>query len=429
MRGAVPDKVPEPVSEDRAGTASRWDARSRRLTERAVVAVAFLNLALSQGIHQSFPLFYVSMLDEFGWSRAATAGVFSLSMLIIGTGGPLGGFGLQVMGARRWLALGVVAMAVGLAATSRVNSGLALYLSYGILAALGLAALSWPVHGAVLTSWFQHHRGTVTAIAFSGQGLGAMAMAPVAQSLIDTFGWRGALLALSGLVFLLVVPNLRFMRDPPEAPDASAPEEPRQGAWTALRQAMGTKLFWYGFSVFFFVSLGSFSVVPHQAAFLVDAGFSTAVAAAVVSSVGLLSFVGRLLFGWVSDRFGHVPSATASSVLSAVGTAALLVAAWRPHIVLVVVYALCFGLGFGARAPVMASLAAGKFARSNFGVIFGAMALGQGVGGSLGPWLAGWLFDVTGSYQGVFLYATVAAVMGNLAVVAAERSPGLVGRG
>jgi len=394
-----------------------------------VVAVAFLNLALSQGIHQAFPLFYVSMLEDFGWSRAATAGVFSLSMLIIGGTGPLVGWGLQQLGARRWLSLGAAALAAGLAATSRVHSGLGLYLSYGGLAALGLAALGWSVHGAVLTAWFQHHRGTVTAIAYSGMGLGAMAMAPLAQALIDRVGWRGALLALAGAVCLLAAPNLALMRDPPPAAGAARQKERPVGAGAALRAAVATPAFWYGFAGFFFVAVSSFSVAPHQAAVLVDAGFSTGVAAGVVAAVGLLSFAGRLLFGWMSDRYGHVASATASSLLSALGTAALLVMAWHPHGALVALYALGFGLGFGTRMPVMASLAAAKFGGPNFGVIFGAMSLGHGAGGAVGPWLAGWLFDVTGSYRWMFVYATVAALVAAASIAAAERRPGLEGRG
>ncbi|HEY8418657.1 MAG TPA: MFS transporter [Limnochordales bacterium] len=401
------------------------DARTRRRIANGVLAVSFLNIALSQGIHQAFPLFYVSMLEDFGWSRAATAGVFSLSMFMVGGGGPVVGFGLQMLGARRWLAAGVLALAAGLAATARVTSGIGLYLAYGGLAATGLAALSWSVHGAVLTAWFREHRGTVTAIAFSGAGLGAMAMAPVSQALIDGFGWRGALLALAGIVFLLLLPNGVLMRDPPEAAPGTAAKPRAGGAWAALRAALGTRALWFGFAAFFFVALGSFSVMPHQAAFLVDAGFSTTVAAAVVAAVGLLSFVGRLLFGWVSDRYGHIASATASSLLSAAGTAALLVMGFRPHIALVIVYALCFGLGFGTRMPVMASLAAAKFSGPNFGVIFGAMALGHGMGGAVGPWLAGFLFDLTGTYQWVFLYATVSALLGNLSIALAEHSPGL----
>jgi len=401
------------------------DARTRRRIANAVVVVSFLNIAISQGIHQSFPLFYVSMLEDFGWSRAATAAVFSLSMFITGGSGPVVGFGLQMLGARRWFCLGVIALAAGLATTARVSSGLGLYLSYGVLAALGLAALSWSLHGVVLTAWFQQHRGTVTAIAFSGAGLGAMAMAPVAQGFINAFGWRGALVALAGVAAALLVPNLRLMRDPPEAPRAPLPEQKPSGAWAEVRQALGTSAFWYGFGAFFFVALGSFSIMPHQAAFLVDAGFSTTVAAAVVSAVGLLSFAGRLLFGWMSDRYGHVASATASSLCSAVGTAALLVMSWRPHIAWVVIFTVCFGLGFGTRSAVMASLAAAKFSGPNFGVIFGAMTLGHGSGGALGPWLAGWLFDVTGTYRWVFLIATVAALLGNLGIFLAEHSPGL----
>jgi len=409
----------------RPGVGTAVDAGTRRRLANGVVIVSFLNIAISQGIHQSFPLFYVSMLDDFGWSRAATAAVFSLSMFITGSSGPLVGFGLQTLGARRWFCLGVLALAVGLAATARVSSGLGLYLAYGLLAALGLAALSWSVHGVVLTAWFQQHRGTVTAIAFSGAGLGAMALAPVSQAFINAFGWRGALVALAGVAAALLVPNLRWMRDPPETPSGLSPGQKPAGAWVEVRQALGTGAFWYGFAAFFFVALGSFSIQPHQAAFLVDAGFSTTVAAAVVSAVGLLSFAGRLLFGWVSDRYGHVASATASSLCSAVGTAALLLMSWRPHIALVVVFTVCFGLGFGTRSPVMASLAATKFSGPNFGVIFGAMTLGHGSGGALGPWLAGWLFDMTGTYRWVFLIATVAALLGNVGIFLAEHSPGL----
>jgi MFS family permease len=134
--------------------------------------------------------------------------------------------------------------------------------------------------------------------------------------------------------------------------------------------------------------------------------------AGVFGVTGLLSIAGRILFGVLADRIGRAPSATISYACTACGTLALLsIELWR-HPAGLWVYAVLFGLGFGARGPIITAIAAQLFPGRRFGAIYGLLSVGNGVGGAIGPWFAGALFDATGTYRAAFSLATIFCAAG-----------------
>jgi MFS family permease len=372
-----------------------------------VVGAVWVTLAIASGLYFSFPVFYVALLEEFGWSRGATAAAFSISAIVQGALSPAVGVLVDRLGPRRVMLGGAWVLGAACLLSSRIGSLWSLYLLVGVLAAAGVCAVSWVPTGALIARWFAERRGTVMGVAFSGMGAGVLVVGPLAQWLIAGHGWRAAYLVLGAGTLALLVPLVGLgVRDapPPAAgrPPVAAPPAPPGGE---VGDALRTRAFWALFFAYLCTPLAVFSVVTHQVAFAVDQGFPRLFVAGIFGLTGLLSVVGRIGFGVAADRIGRATSATVSYGCTAAGTLCLLALEVWPHAAALYAYALLFGLGFGARGPIITAMAAQLFPGRRFGAIYGILSVGNGLGGGVAPWFAGAVHDLTGSYRLAFLLA------------------------
>jgi len=392
-----------------------------------LVGSVWVTLAIASGLYFSFPIFFVALFEEFGWSRGATALAFSISSITQGLLSPVVGTLVDRFGPRRVILSGTFVLGAACLLGSRVGSLWALYLITGVLSAVGVCAVSWVPSGALIARWFAERRGSMMGIAFSGMGAGVLLMGPLAQWLIDGYGWRAAYLVLGAGTLAVLVPIAWFgIRD---APAASAPRRgdavpPAPAPGDAAREigaALQTRAFWALFFAYLCTPLAVFPVVTHQVAFAVDQGWPRQFVAGIFGLTGFMSVVGRIVFGFAADRIGRAQSASLSYACTALGTLALLSLERWHHAASLYVYALLFGAGFGARGPIITAMASELFPGRQFGRIYGALSLGNGIGGALGPWLGGAIFDVTGSYRTAFLLASGFCVMGAACFWAAAR--------
>jgi MFS family permease len=238
-------------------------------------------------------------------------------------------------------------------------------------------------------------------------------------------GWRVASVVL-GLGSLCVLFPIAWVgaRDP-EARAERPGRPPQQTSGpnpdSALRQAIRTRTFWALWCAYLCTPLAVFPVTTHQVAFAIDRGFQPILAASIFGVMGLLSIVGRVSFGFAADRFGGALTATVSYACTAGGVLALLALESDGRAGWLVVYALLFGLGFGARGPIITAMASDLFGGRRFGVIYGALSVGNGLGGAIGPWFGGVVHDVLGSYRVVFLASVVFCVLGSACFWLASR--------
>jgi len=144
-------------------------------------------------------------------------------------------------------------------------------------------------------------------------------------------------------------------------------------------------------------------------------------AASIFGVMGLMSILGRAGFGLAADRFGGPLAATVSYGCTAGGSLSLLALESDRHAAWLVSYALLFGLGFGARGPIIAAMASDFFGGRRLGVIYGALTIGNGLGGAIGPWFGGVVHDVMGSYRLVFLASMTFCVLGSACFWLARR--------
>ena len=357
-----------------------------------VVGISGLVFAVVRGVNDSFGVFLVAFVEEFGWSRAAVAGAFSFGRAVEGTVSVAVGMLSDRLGLRRIVPICACLMALGLVMASRIDSLWMLYVSYGLVFAIG--------------------------IAMAGMGLGILLVVPLTQSLIMHFGWRWAYVALAGLAIVTIIPlTLLFQRETPEEmgllADGEVPDEPGSQAgapgpafrrapstprdWT-LRGALATPTLWLLFTTRVMTPLGMMMVVPHHVAYLVGEGFDKLTAAFAFGSLGAFSFTGRVVFGSLSDRIGRVPTICLTYGLSIAGTLLLMALHDPSQTILLWYHIAIYGLGFGARGPVTSSLVIDLFHGKHYGAILGFLEIGSGLGGTIGPWLSGFLFDRTASY-------------------------------
>lgn len=407
-----------------------------------VVAIAFAANALADGGRNAFSVFYVEILADFGWGRASTAIVFSLNMLVYGISAPFAGGLVDRFGPRKVVLVGAALLTSGTILCSRATSLYHFYFLFGVVNALGTALVGFPAHAAILPLWFKRKRATAFGIVISGWGLSFFTIVPCAQYLVSRFGWRTSFVlfgaVIGGILFTLMA---IFCRHKPEDlglfPDgrtsAARTERERdletqvvnrksvRADWT-LRKAFRSYRFWL-ILLITFLALGFTEnfVIVHKVALMRDAGFSPASAVSVVALWGMMFVVGCLASS-ISDRIGRETALTISCSLSILGLSMLLLVenmglGWAAYC-----YAVLFGLGLGISGPVITASLAEMFEGNHFGAINGSMILALGLGGFVGPWFGGLMFDRIGSYSlAVIASMAVTAVSCILLWVAAPR--------
>ena len=380
---------------------------------------------MGNGLYFTFSVFLVPLVEEFHWSRGLTAGALSLSTVLQGLLSPVAGILVDRLGPRPVILSGAILLSAASILTATTRSAVELYLYTGLLGAVGLVGLGPVPMGVLLSRWFSARRGRAVGIAFSGMGFGVFVMGPLAQWLIASMGWRVASVVL-GLGSLCVLFPIAWVgaRDPEaraEGPGRPLQQTSGPNADSALRQAIRTRTFWALWCAYLCTPLAVFPVTTHQVAFAIDRGFQPILAASIFGVMGLLSIVGRVSFGFAADRFGGALTATVSYACTAGGVLALLALESDGRAGWLVVYALLFGLGFGARGPIITAMASDLFGGRRFGVIYGALSVGNGLGGAIGPWFGGVVHDVLGSYRVVFLASVVFCVLGSACFWLASR--------
>jgi MFS family permease len=390
-----------------------------------------VTLGLSYGVWYAYSVFLVALLREFGWSRTLLAGAFSVFVLVHGVMAPVLGWLADRIGPRRLFAAGGLLLAAGLLLDSTVSRPWHLYAAYGALTAVGVASAGWVPAVILVQRWYPRRVGAALGITSAGIGVGIFLVVPVTQFLVDWLGWRLAFRCLAAVAALWIVPmSLVILSDPIGVAGAARTDraagglpQVRPGSASpdiTLAQALGMSKFWLVSGAQFLGSLACQMLLVHQVAYLVDQGIPALVAASVVSVVGLSSMAGKAGGGWFSDLFGRELTYTLgmTSVVASIGVLGLI--ALAPGSLPAYVYGALVGLGYSVTAPLLPALVSDLFRGRHFGAIFGMMQLANSVGGASGPWLAGLVFDATGSYRGALAAAVLAAAVATGALWAAR---------
>jgi len=370
------------------------------------------------GPRVSFGVFINPLTSEFNWSMALVSGAFAVSTIVQAFSSIVMGWLNDRIGPRFVLTLCGILVGSGLMLMYLVDSVWQLYLLYVVLVGVGMGSLVAP-QMSTIARWFVKRRNIMTAVQMAGGGLGGLIGPLLITWLIYTYGWREAYLFIGAGVFVLVIVSAQFLRrDPYKMGQLPYGEEGKVAIKTPVdvsglssKQAFKTKKFWFFALIIFCVGFCLWTVMVHIVPYAINQGISPEQAALILSAMNGAQPVGSVVWGLVADRIGNRKVlVTCVCLLSAV--IFLLLPLGNPWLIgfLVMVIA----LGLGGVSVTQSSITAELFGMRSHGTILGYTVFTFSVGGALGTYLAGALFDSTGSYQIIFLLCgalILAAVM------------------
>ncbi|MEM6664331.1 MAG: MFS transporter [Pseudomonadota bacterium] len=376
-----------------------------------VVGLCFILNTLARGNGETFAVFYGPLLADLGWTRASTTSLYAAFMIALGFSGPVIGALFDRYGARPIYVGGLFAYGAGFLIASQMTEIWHGWIGLGLLGGFGAAATGMTPATGIISRWFDQNMAFAISFAYCGFAAGSLLLAPLSGYLIDSGGWRwtyqvlgSALLALGVVVVFLPWGRIGKGIKPALPPRSLLPDA----------RVFRSLPFWGLFGVFYLTSVTTYVVQVQAVVYLEAAGYTRLTATFVFGLNAALSILGIIGSGWLADRIGQRFTATLGYALTILGIAALLLLQDGPHPLLLGLYLFCFGGAMGSRGPIVSSLTARLF-EGQVGAVFGLITIGLGLGGASGAFLAGYLFDITGSYTASLVVAA-AASMGGIAI-------------
>lgn len=370
------------------------------------------------GSRHSFGVFFKPVLDEFGWSRAATSAGFSASWVLTGFLSIIMGRLNDKYGPRKVMTVSVCLLGLGYLLVSQMNSLWQLYLYYTIIS-IGMSAVLVPPMSTV-ARWFVRRRALMSGIVLTATGIALMVLVPAANQLILSYGWRMSYIIIGVLVLVIILPTAQLLRNDPTQmgllPDGDTvianKKANAQVEGLSFREGIRTRQLWMLSGIYFgaFFVLYTFSV--HLIIYATGVGISSHSAVLIVSMIGMGGIVGRILMGVVSDRKGCKFAMVSTAVLMVIGLCILPVG--KENLSLLYLFGIVFGFGHGGLATVQSPTVANIFGMRAHGMLLGFVFFCDTIGATIGPIIAGYIFDMTGSYDITF---TLTAIIGIITLI------------
>ncbi len=381
-----------------------------------VVVAALCIMVVNWGTYYAFGVFFKPVLTEFGWTRAMTSGAFSLSMIVSGLIGIVTGGLTDRLGPRMVIALCGLLLGSGYLLMSQIDTIWQLYLFYGVIIGIGMSGAWVPILSTV-ARWFVKRRGMMTGIVLTGTGTGALIAPLVASLLISTYDWRMSYIITGSVVLLVVISVAQLLRRDP-AQMGQVPYGGNEGGVTGLRsgtdglsfrEAVCTRQFWLFSAMLLCFGFPLFAILVHIVPHAIELGIPAASAASILSTIGGLNIVGRIVLGTLGDRIGHRQVFVIGFILI---SAVCLWLVSATEMWMLYLFAAIFGFAQGGMGAAESPLVARLFGLSSHGLIFGVAGLGFTVGGAIGPLMTGYIFDLTRSYQAAFVVYVAIGIVG-----------------
>ena len=386
-----------------------------------LVAITVLVLAMVIGpIFQGLGTFFVALERQFGWSRTALSGAFSLGRVEGALLGPVEGLLSDRMGTRRVVLLGLLVLGAGLIWFSFLQGIVSFYLAF-IVVFMGAGLGSFMPLMTAINHWFVRRRAMAMAIGLTGIHLGGL-LVPGLAWLIVNVGWRPTSRWLGISIALLALPISRALRNRPEeygqrpdgdpapAPSAARAPVPDEELYSfPVREALRTPAFWAITGAHSFAAIAAITVSVHIIPALTDLGMSLPAAGTVVSVYTIAGMVFQLVGGYLGDRLPKPPTIAAFILIQAV---AMVIAATVHSIPGAYLFAVLYGIGFGGRVPLLTAIRGDYFGRRNFATLLGVSQVPMNLSTVVGPLGAGYLYDRLGSYTAAFLGLAVVNIIG-----------------
>lgn len=383
---------------------------------------------LDSGLYfYGFSVFYNPIRLEYGWSAAIVAGAISFSRLEGGIEGPVVGYLIERYGAKKVLGIGVLLTGIGYFLMIYVNTVWKLYLVYAGILSIGYNAGFTHSLTTLLNNWFIRKRARAMSLYALAAGVGGAILVPILSKSIQLYGWKITAVYCGLAFWIFGIPATFLFKDNPEdmglLPDGVSSsdyfstesrvssteiQEPNIRTREALQSLTFRRLV-------IAESLRTFllgSIVLHQIPHLVNIGINEVTAAGILGLMISISIPGRLIFGFLGDYIEKRKLIAATMVIQGIG---VLIFAFASNILHAYAFVVIYGLTYGGCIPLTMAFRGDIFGRKKFAQMNGIMSPFRTIGNVAGPFLAGLIFDVTGSYRIAFIGFTCLAIMSGIA--------------
>ncbi len=365
-----------------------------------VVAYTLLIQAVSIGIQvYCFALFAVPWLEEFGAPRRDVMLAVSLQQVGVGLVSPFVGRAIDRYPMQRIVLTGLALLVAGLVMVSQARALWQIHVVYATVLPLGLAMTSNLPAQTLVTRWFLANRGVAIGISAAGTNLGGVLFPLLVAGWLALWGWRETMLGLALLSLVLVAPlTLLLLRRQPPKPAAAPAAGSLDGRIWSSREILATPMFWIPVLAIIPMITAFGAVQFNLGAFSQDLGFDADTAAGLLALSSVCMILGKFLFGALGDLLDHRKIYWISAALM---VASLVVLQGRPSLWQLAVGVACLGAAGGGILPLMAMIFGARFGIASFGRVMGLVMLSFTLT-AVGPLLAGWAHDLTGSYDAAF---------------------------
>ena len=385
-----------------------------------IVAAALSMSIVMWGARHSFGVFFAPVLDEFGWTRAATSGGFSLTWVFTGLLSIAVGRLNDKYGPRMIMTVAGFLLGLGYLLMSQLSSIWQLYLFYGVIS-IAMSAALVPTLSTV-ARWFVKMRAFMTGIVLSGSGIALTVIVPAANQAILDYGWRTAYIIVGSVAMVVVIIAAQFLRRDPYqvgklpygCDGTSAVTSGAQTYGLFFKEALRTNQVWLISLVYFCAYFVYNLFVVHMVIYATGQGISSVRAVGIMAFLGVAGIAGRTIMGILADRIGNKQAMVLSAGLMMLALFWLLVA---KDLWMLFLFGVAFGFGHGGIATMESPIVANVFGIRSHGVILGLVFFSDTVGGAIGPFLAGYIFDVTNSYRLAFLICAILGVINLVAIL------------
>jgi MFS family permease len=386
-----------------------------------IVATCFSIQSIGIGTYASYGVFFNPLIEEFGWSRATIAGASSMAFLLMGLLGIVVGRLNDRIGPRKLMTITGLSFGLGYMLMSKLGAVWQWYLFFGVVVGIGLSSVD-VIPLTTTARWFVRRRGIMTGIVKVGTGAGQLAMPLITSMLIMRYGWRTSYLIIGATVLIILVSVAQLLkRDPSQiglVPDGDAKQSLEKldigTRGFTLNEALHTRQFWTICGVSVVIVFCLMSIMGHIVPHAQDIRISATSAASVLAMIGGVSMAGRFFTGITIDRIGSKRTMIYCFGLLIIALVWLQTA---QELWMLYVFATVYGVAHGAFFTAISPIVAEFFGIRSHGALFGIVAFSGTVGGALGPFMTGYIFDVTGGYSLAFWLFTVLSAFGLALIV------------
>jgi len=394
------------MEQEEVRTSEIWTA-----TRIYVVATSFLALFSIVGFAlYGLPFFYDFMVREFGWTRAQVTSGNAYSKLLVGPlFGFIAGWIVDRFGPRRLMLIGILMAGLALVGLATIST-LGLFYFFYLFNALGYVCGGPLPNQVLLSRWFEKSRGKAMGIAYLGIGIGGAIVPPLANGLIQRLGWHSALMTLGLLMILISFPLAFFVKEGP----AARKTKPLPSEFIPLGTVFKSGAF-YLLAIGSMCSIGAVGgTMQNLKLYLsLDQNLSQGSIARVLSLVLMSSIAGRLLMGWLADRF---PKKFVMLLIYSIVACAIPLLFYTSSSTVLYLFAFIFGIGLGGDYMIIPLMTAEIFGVRMLGRLMGVILTADGVAEALAPMMVATMRDQTASYSLGFLLLLGLAAVGALAV-------------